>query len=174
MINDNSQEHHEEGCCQPEQEQQECCVQLESYEQQLHEWKTKCMQVSADFENFKRRADKERMQWATHAQDTVLTQILTVADDLDRALTQARESQGTDLAAFIKGIEMVASAVHKILDKHGVKEIDQMHTFDPTLHEALMNVDSTDHKSGAIVQVLQKGFMRYDAVLRPAKVSVAR
>jgi len=82
--------------------------------------------------------------------------------------------QSQSVASAISGLELIQKSVLKTLTKHNVTIMIQVTDFDPQLHEALMHVDSEHHITGQIVQVLQKGFMHKDAVLRHAKVSVAK
>lgn len=153
----------EENNNQPDLTQQlnECLVQKD-------EWKDRCLRTAADFENYKKRAEKERSAWITSAQTSILSDLLNIVDDFDRAFAQAKEDQS------IAGFALIHKEFHKFLDKHGISEIKETKQFDPNLHEAIMNVESADHESGSIVQVLQKGYMYKGQVLRPAKVSVAK
>jgi molecular chaperone GrpE len=114
--------------------------------------------------------DREQIQWMQTAQTMVVKDLLTVVDNFERALSQKTE----DTASLYIGIEMIYKSVLNILAKYGVKEFAEYNEFDPEKHEALMHAESADHESGQIVQVLEKGFMIKDKVLRPAKVTVAQ
>lgn len=153
----------EENNNQPDLTQQlnECLNQKE-------EWKDRCLRTTADFENYKKRAEKERSLWITSAQSSILSDLLSIVDDFDRAFSLSQENQS------LTGFSLIHKELHKFLEKHGVTEIKEVKQFDPHLHEAIMNAESADHESGAIVQVLQKGYMFKGQVLRPAKVSVAK
>jgi molecular chaperone GrpE len=142
--------------------------QLNECLNQKDEWKDRCLRTAADFENYKKRAEKERSVWVTSAQSSIFSDLLSIVDDFDRAFAQAKEDQS------IVGFALIHKEFHKFLDKHGISEIKDATQFDPNLHEAIMNVESADHQSGTIVQVLQKGYMFKGQVLRPAKVSVAK
>ena len=134
---------------------------------QKDEWKDRCMRTAAEFENFKRRSEKERVQWITNTQASVLTDVLAIVDDFERALAQPADQSR-------EGFELIYKSLQKILQKYGVQEIKENTEFDPTLHEAIMQVESADHQAGQIVQVLQKGYRFKEQILRPAKVSVAK
>lgn len=138
--------------------------------------KDKYLRLQADFENYKRRSEKEKMSWMLSAQAGVLLDVVTIVDDFDRALSEAQKNaeQNPTLATWVTGIELINKALYKLLSKYGVEPMKDYTIFDPEKHEALMHVESPDHQSGQIVSVLQKGFMHKDTVLRPAKVSVAR
>lgn len=131
------------------------------------EWKDRCLLTAADFENFKRRSEKERISWITNTQASVLTDVLGIVDDFERALAQPVDQSR-------EGFELIYKSLQKILNKYGVQEIKEITEFDPNLHEAIMQVESPDHQSGQIVQVLQKGYRFKEQILRPAKVSVAK
>ena len=159
--------------------------QLNECLNQKDEWKDRCLRTAADFENYKKRAEKERSVWVTSAQSSIFADLLSIVDDFDRAFSGLRLSGSSDSASFggqgsakedqsIAGFALIHKEFHKFLDKHGISEIKETAQFDPNLHEAIMNVESADHQSGAIVQVLQKGYMFKGQVLRPAKVSVAK
>lgn len=132
------------------------------------EWKNRCLLTAADFENFKRRTEKERLIWIPNAQASILTDVISLVDDFERAFANKDQSNS------IEGFQMIYKSFQKLLDKYGVQEIKENAEFDPTLHEAIMQVESPDHQAGQIVQVLQKGYRFKDHILRPAKVSVAK
>lgn len=133
---------------------------------ELSIWKDQCKRVSADFENFRKRTEKEQVRWADIAKESVLYDLLSFVDSLDMALAQPQ----VDKVA----IDMMYQSLMKILTKNEVKPMPQTKEFDPQFHEAIMQVASGEHQSGEIVQFLSKGFMLKDKVLRPAKVSVAQ
>lgn len=132
------------------------------------EWKDRCLRTAADFENFKRRSEKERISWITNTQSAMLNDLLSVVDDFERAFSTK------DQASSLEGFTMIYKSFQKLLDKYGVQEIKEIAEFDPNLHEAIMQVESGDHQAGQIVQVLQKGYRFKEQILRPAKVSVAK
>jgi len=132
---------------------------------ELSLWKDQCKRISADFENFKKRTEREQARWAEMAKESMLFELLSFVDTFELALAQ----QNGDKV----GIEMVHQALMKLLVKHDVSIMAPTVDFDPQFHEAVMQVPSETHQSGQVVQVLSKGFMLKDRVLRPAKVSVA-
>ncbi len=148
---------------------------LAACEEQLQQWKEKFARVSADLENFKRRMEKERLRWMKHAQTQLIKDFLVVLDDFERVGQQKEQKElSPEVKKLFAGFLIIGSSLDKVLKKAGLSEIDQMKNFDPNLHEALVQVESDDHKPGEIVQVLQKGYMFNDELLRPAKVSVAK
>lgn len=132
---------------------------------ELSLWKDQCKRISADFENFKKRTEREQARWADLAKESMLYDLLSFVDAFEIALAQPN----IDKVA----LDMLYQSVLKILAKNEVKVMPETKEFNPEFHEAVMQVPSADHKSGEIVQFLSKGFMLKDKVLRPAKVSVA-
>jgi molecular chaperone GrpE len=133
-------------------------------------WRDQASRVFADFDNYKKRMDRDQASWMQTAQVSVIKDLLVVVDNFDRALS-AKTDATADLYV---GIEMIYKSVNQILNKYSVKEFSNYQEFNPELHEALMDIESADHTSGQIVQVLEKGFMIKDKVLRPAKVVIAK
>lgn len=135
----------------------------------------KQMRTMADFENYKRRNDQERMRWAQSAQAKILTDLLTIIDDFDRAYAEhAKKEQTPELASWLQGFELIGKSLHKLLDTYQVKKIDIAKEFNPELHEAIVQVESETHNSGDIVEILQNGFTFKGDLLRAARVSVAK
>jgi molecular chaperone GrpE len=142
---------------------------------QIEDWKNKFLRAQADFDNFTRRIEKEKVTWLRAGQMPILKELLNIVDDVDRALTNQISTQLTpELQQWFAGFSLIGKALHKLLTSHGVEEIKQINTFDPVIHEALIQVDAADRKSGDIIEVLQKGYMFKGEVLRAAKVSVAK
>ena len=149
--------------------------QLTTCQTELADWKEKYTRVSADYQNFKRRTQKEQAEWMRVAQTSVFKDLLPIIDDLERAVTDLQHKEQTaEVASLLTATTMIAASLAKMLTKFGVVEIVDNKAFNPDLHEALVAIESADHKSGDIVAVLQKGYMLQDTVLRPAKVSVAK
>lgn len=129
-------------------------------------WKDQCKRISAEFENYKKRTQRDQARWAEQAKESVLKDMLSFVDDFERALDQNSSDDS--------GIKMVYQSVLKVLEKNGVLKIEDYTEFDPEFHEAVIQVESSEHESGQIVEVFSKGFMVQDRVFRPAKVSVAK
>lgn len=151
-------------------EQASSITELEQCQADVALWKEQTARVFADFENYKKRMERDQASWMQTAQVAVLKDLLAVVDNFDRALV-AKNSENEQLFA---GIEMIYKSVLAILNKHGVKEFTDYTHFDPEFHEALMDIESPEHTTGQIVQILEKGFMVKDKVLRPAKVVIAK
>lgn len=141
---------------------------------ELQQSKERFIQLNADFANFKRRVEKDQIQWVHMAQVRVITKLLSVIDNFERAMTEKPTESDEKTTAWIAGIQMIYNDFTKLLTSFDVKEISCQGQFDPVKHEALMNVASDSHQSGDIVAVLEKGYQMGDTIIRPAKVSVAQ
>ncbi len=146
---------------------------LKACEASLQEMKDNYLRVSADFQNFKRRLEKERVALKRMMQADILRDILAIVDNFDRAL-QENEHAEKPAKAWREGFKLIQKDLYKLLQKYGVKELESYDEFNPELHEAVMQVQSDTHKPGSIVEVLQKGYLLDDQILRPAKVSIAQ
>ncbi|NRB21383.1 nucleotide exchange factor GrpE [Candidatus Dependentiae bacterium] len=148
---------------------------LKACEQELADLKEKYVRSVADFDNYKRRSEQERARWALSAQSAVFVDLLAIVDNFDRAQAEHEKKERTPkMDVWLQGFELIGKSLYKLLDKYNVKPVKDNKTFNPELHEALVQVDSQDHESGQIVDVLQKGFTFKGELLRPAKVSVAK
>jgi len=147
---------------------------LQKAEAHIGEWAEKYLTLTADFENFKKRVSSERADWATEAQRRIILDLLDVVDNFERALEQEKKREASQDSSWLAGFEMIYQSLEKLLTKYGVQPITDFSVFNPKYHEALMSVASDTHQSGDIVQVLQKGYLMNDKVIRPATVSVAQ
>jgi molecular chaperone GrpE len=125
----------------------------------------------AEFDNYRRRTERERDEASIRGRADVLRELLEVADNFDRALDHANAGVPP---AFLEGMRLVARGLHDLLDRKGVERIDAAgKPFDPELHEALTMMPSGTAEPDTVLQVVQAGYRLGDRVLRPAKVIVA-
>lgn len=170
---ENSDKPQEEAAEQTNENQEKEVVEKEVFEQESAQ--AQLTRLSADFQNYKKRVEKDRTLWMNRSRMDLLLPLLAVVDDFDRALEDAQKQDEQEaFAQWVQGFEMIRKALYDYLAKQHVTVIEQVQTFDPMLHEAVMQVPSEEHESGAVVQVMQRGFMFKDQVLRTAKVSVAQ
>ncbi len=149
--------------------------ELANCRQSVTEWQEKAARLAADFENYKKRMVKEQAGWIQSARIALLSNLLNVTDNFDRAMEHKKTMQmdGAGMKEWSDGIAMIHAAFQEFLKKAGVQEVPY-DVFDPVYHEALMHVASDKHTTGDIVEVLEKGYLMGEHVLRPAKVSVAK
>ncbi len=148
-------------------------VQLEA---RLKESEDKYFRVHADFENIKKRLEKEKYQAIDYASEKFAKDLLSPIDTLEMALAaeEAADLPAEELLAKLKeGVELTIKNFYSAFEKHDIVIVDTHGEFDPNFHNAVMQVDSEDKKTGEIVQVMQKGYMFKDRLLRPAMVSIA-
>ncbi len=142
---------------------------IEKLEKENAELNDRYLRVCAEYDNFRRRSQKEREALYADIKADTITKFLPVYDNLERAL-----KQGTEDEAYRKGVEMIMNQFNATMEKLGVTEIDCLgQKFDPTLHNAVMHVDDPEKGENEIVDVFQKGFMIGDKVVRFAMVKVA-
>lgn len=136
---------------------------------QRDEYLDALQRLKAEFDNYRRRSERDRQSAAAGAAREVVRGLLPVMDNLERAV-QALGDQGE---AIVAGVEMVRGQLAAVLVGHGVEVIDTQADFDPTVHEAIAQVPVPDQPAGRIVEVVEKGYRHAEIVLRPAKVVVA-
>jgi molecular chaperone GrpE len=141
--------------------------------------KDRLLRALADAENTRRRAERERTDASQYAVTSFARDMLSVADNLKRALdaypAEARASATPQMKAVIEGIEATERHLQATLERHGVKMIDTAGAkFDPHLHQAIAEVPAEGKQPGSIVNVVQTGYVIADRLLRPAMVTVAR
>jgi molecular chaperone GrpE len=133
------------------------------------------LRTTADFDNFKKRAARERTEAVQYANAALLQKLLPVLDNFDMALAAAQSAKDGNSASLQAGIVMVQSQLKSILAETGLEEIDALgQTFDATVHEALSQQETTDVPEGQVVQQVRKGYRLRERLLRPAAVIVAK
>ncbi|AJD06442.1 MULTISPECIES: nucleotide exchange factor GrpE [Campylobacter] len=146
--------------------------ELEKLQAEYNELKDTYLRANAEFENIKKRMEKEKISATIYANESFAKDLLDVVDALEAAINVEANDE---LSLKIKeGVQNTLDLLLKKLEKHMVKVIEADGEFDPNLHEAMFHVESADHESNHIVQILQKGYMMNDRVIRSAKVSVAK
>ncbi len=134
----------------------------------------KMVRVQADFDNVRKRLEREKQEFIKFANEGIIAELLNTLDDLERAVDLA-ESKHQDMPAFLKGIEMVLAHLYELLKKHGIKPMDALgKAFDPNCHEALMQVEDKNMPEHTVVEELQKGYYLFERVIRTAKVKVSK
>lgn len=133
----------------------------------------------AELENARKRFQKEKNELAKFANTELISAILPIVDNLDRALESIKKNgeQSPELIEnpVLAGVELIRKQFHEFLDQQGVKHFDSVgEKFDPHRHEALMEVEMEDKEEGIIVEEIQKGYFLWDRLIRPAVVKIAK
>lgn len=169
-----SEEIKQENTATPETEKKEKKkskkdAELEALRAELDTKNDQLMRTAAEFDNFKKRTERERASIAEFAKAGLIKQLLPILDNIDRAATADHDS-----ADYIKGIEMIVKQFEAIVSNLNIEEIaKEGDTFDPNFHEAVMHIEDETLGENVIVQVLQKGYKIGDTVIRAAMVKVA-
>jgi molecular chaperone GrpE len=153
------------------EEPQEQVEQVEQAEPQQPEVADdRLLRLAADFDNYKKRAARERDEYVARANERLLKELLPILDDLERALKSAEEHEEAQLE---EGVRLVHRSLASLLQRNGVEEISTEGKFDPHVHEALLAQPAEDREHGDVLDVIQKGYKLGDLVVRPARVIVA-
>jgi molecular chaperone GrpE len=161
----------EEAAASVKDRLEELELELERLRMEAEAASDRALRTLAEFDNYRRRNEKERESARREGALPVLRELLDVADNFDRALEHAGEDVPK---AFLEGMRLVASGLHDLLDRRGVSKIEVLGaTFDPEIHEALTSSPSEDVAPNTIIREVQPGYRWGDRVLRPAKVIVA-
>ncbi len=133
------------------------------------------LRTTADFDNFKKRAAREKIEAAQYANFSLIQKLLPVLDNFEMALAAAQNAQGDKLASFQSGVVMIQQQLKAALTETGLEKIDATgQPFDPNLHEAISEQESTEVAEGRVLQQLRKGYKIKDRLVRPATVIVAK
>jgi molecular chaperone GrpE len=148
---------------------------IEDLSAELVETKDRWIRLQADFENFRRRAQREREEAVRYGSQNLFKDLLTTVDNLERAIDHARKGGGGDVENLLQGVELVQKGLLGLMASHGVTEVEALgKPFDPAQHEAMAQATDASAAPNTVLEVLQKGYMLRDRLLRPARVIVAR
>jgi molecular chaperone GrpE len=136
------------------------------------EAQARALRVQADFDNFRRRTQKEKEELAQYATSKLVAELLSVLDNFERALATAPGNAESE--AFTKGINMIFRQLEGVLKTEGLTAMETVgQPFNPEYHQAIMQVESEEHEEGIVTEEVQKGYLLKDKVLRPAMVKVS-
>ena len=128
------------------------------------------LRTTAEFDNYRKRVDRERRDLAEYTAADIVSEMLPIVDNLERALAAASESD-----PLRKGVELILKQMLDMLRKRGVKPIEALGTdFDPNFHQAVIHEVSGEHREGEVMEELQRGYLLGDRLLRPSMVKVAK
>ncbi len=149
--------------------------ELEAVARERDEYLDSLQRLKAEFDNYRKRAAREQLELTSRATERLVRELLPILDDLERALeasavfSESREHE----AKLEDGLVLVHRALDEVLRREGVAEIQTDGKFDPHVHDALLTQPAEDAEPGSVLQVVQKGYLLGDKVVRPARVIVA-
>ncbi|MDR0269005.1 nucleotide exchange factor GrpE [Paenibacillus sp.] len=130
------------------------------------------LRTQADFDNYRKRTLKEKEDFAKYASSKLITELLPIIDNFDRAIAAAGDS--AEIESFAKGVNMIFRQLEGVLKAEGLETMDSVgQPFNPEFHQAIMQVESDEHEEGIVVEEVQRGYKLKDKVLRPAMVKVS-
>lgn len=147
-------------------------TEVKKLKSELQEARDRYLRLSAEFDNYRKRTMKEKVEMTKFAGEAIFLKMLPILDDLDRAIGQVQ--QASDLEAIKQGMTLINNKFKEYLDNQGISEIDAMHQeFDTDLHEAVTKIPAPDKKlKGRVVDVIEKGYLLNEKVIRYAKVVI--
>ena len=158
---------------QPKNVEVELKVQIENLKKEKDELFDRYLRLQADFDNFRKRVQKEKLELIKYSGEEIILDILESLDNFDRAIESAKNVKDVD--SIVHGIKIIQKKFHEDLERKGVKIIEcKGKPFDTSLHEAVVHEESDKVKSEHVMEELQKGYMFKDKVLRYSKVKVAK
>jgi len=150
--------------------------QLEEAKQEISQEHDQLLRLSAEFENYKKRVSRQMEDFRKYANETLLKDLLSVVDNLERAInTSGEKSDEPVQSCVIEGVEMTLNEILKLLSKYHVTSIDALgKPFDPIFHEAVMQETSEEQPENTVINEFQKGYLIHDRLLRPSMVVVSK
>ena len=149
--------------------------QIRDAEEEAKNHYDKLLRVMAEFENFKKRMEREKNEHQQFSNEKVLADMLPVLDDFDRTLEHIPKDHSTDVDNLAHGMELVRKNMLTALGKHGLHEVDALGTpFDPNVHEAVSTASAEDTESDTVIELHRKGYLLGDRLLRAAMVTVSK
>ncbi len=147
--------------------------QLEKQSNLADEYLDYLRRLKAEFENYKKREERQRAEFIKWANEGLVTELLPVMDSLERALNGVHASH--DLESFLPGVELIRKQLNDVLVKNGIVTIETIgKPFDPKIHEAMIHIESDEYPEDTISQELRKGYLFNDKVIRAAQVAVSK
>ena len=154
--------------------EKETAAKLEAAQKEAGDNYDRFLRVSAEFENYKKRKEREAADFRKYAHEALVKDLLPVVDNLERAIKISADHESA-VSCIVEGVDMTLKEILKVLEKFAVKVVDAVgNPFDPTYHQAVLQEESTEHPENTVIKELQKGYTIHDRLLRPAMVVVAK
>ena len=147
---------------------------LKSAETELHEATDRALRISAEFDNFKKRMNREMDEFRKFANESLIKQLLNVVDNLERAIASSKSGDKAN-GSIVEGVEMIRKDIMNILEKYNVCPVDCMEKpFDPLYHQAVGQEETDQHPENTVTKELMRGYTLHERLLRPAMVMVSK
>ncbi|MDD3995193.1 MAG: nucleotide exchange factor GrpE [Bacilli bacterium] len=147
--------------------------ELEKIKLENIELNDKVLRSLAELQNYKKRKDEELNRMLKYSDEDLILELLPIIDNFERAIKLDDTNLTDELSKFLEGFKMIYSSIVNLLNKYEVKEIESLNkTFDPTYHQAVLTDDLEEYENNIVIEVLQKGYIYKDKVIRPTMVKV--
>lgn len=148
-------------------------AKLKTAEQEAKENYDRFLRVSAEFENYKKRSAREMSEFRKFSNESLIKEMLSVVDNLERALDSSRSDKQAD-TGLVQGVDMTLKEILNIFEKFSVKPVESLgKPFDPAFHQAVMQEETDGHPENIVTNEMQKGYMMHDRLIRPSMVAVS-
>ncbi len=172
-IGEEFHHHLQEERAEKEKEIEELKKKLEEKEKELKDHHDRLLRLAADFENYKKRAARDKEDWTKFANEDLIRAILPFIDNLEKAVNHAEKV--ADTGVLIEGVRLTIQQLFQVLNRFGLSTFESVgKPFDPNVHEAMLVVETDQHEPNQVVEEFQKGYLLNDRLLRPATVSVSK
>lgn len=169
------QEHEDQQKPSEPSPENESEAQIKAAEAKSKESYERLLRVSAEFENYKKRSAREADNFRKFANESILKDLLSVADNLERAVQSSSEVGEDGKSCIAEGVELTLKEILRVLERYGVKSIDAVgKPFDPAFHEAMMQEINEELAENTVLKEFQKGYTLHERLLRPAMVIVSK
>ena len=160
--------------CECNENECECQHEVDNqYEEKIKKLEEALLRNQAELVNFKRRKEEETSRLLKYAEEDIILEFLPILDNFERAIKMDNNNLEDEVSKFLEGFKMVYTQIKNMLEKFEVVEINCLHLpFDPTYHQAVLTDKDENFESGIVLDVLQKGYMYKDKVIRPSMVKV--
>ncbi len=156
-----------------EHHEKELVNELEATKKQLQEEKDRCLRMSAEFDNFRKRTLKEREEFIKYANEKLVLELLDVYESLERGLENAKKTDNSE--KLLEGMELIYKQFKNVLEKNGLTPVKALgEKFDPYKHEAMMQTLTDEYDDGIVLEELARGYMLNNRVIRYSKVRVSK
>jgi molecular chaperone GrpE len=154
-------------------EQQQTKEALQQAQDEVRGLQDQYLRTLADMDNLRKRTQRDKEELAKFANENILREVLSVVDNLERAVEHAQQAHSNE--GLLEGVQMTLTQLCQVLKKFGVAPVEAIgHGFDPSLHQAIGQVETAEYPSNSVAQEMQKGYVLNERLLRPSMVVIAK